>query len=209
MKIIDLTHEINDQTAVYPGSGDVPPHIQQTTTLEHQGYASSTITMGMHVGTHIDAPAHMQKNGATIDIIPLEQLCCSAYVIDARNCSTIDETLIELIACRPGEALLICTGYDAYYGKPEYFTMHPVLTEKAVRSIIAKKIGLVGIDMPSPDRFPFPLHKLLFAHSIFIIENLTHVEKLLEASHVMLYALPLKCKTDGAPARVIAVIQSQ
>ena len=162
--------------------------------------------MGMHVGTHIDSQAHMLQGGHTIDMAPLEQLCCQAYVVDARNRTIIDADLIEPLACQPASALLVCTGYDVYYGRKEYFTKHPILTEKAVDAIIAKKFGLIGIDAPSPDRFPFPLHKLLFTHNILIIENLTHIEKLIGASKIMLYALPLKCKTDGAPAHVIAVI---
>ena len=206
MTIIDLTHELNNQTPVYPGSGDEPAHFEQAATIEANGYASSNVTMGLHVGTHIDTPAHMVQNSRTLEQVPLEQLCCRAYIVDARNRSTIDEDLIEPITCQPGSALLICTGFDSYYGKPEYFTEHPVLTEKAVAVIIEKKFGLIGLDMPSPDRFPFTLHKQLFAHNILIIENLTHPEKLIGASNIMLYALPLKCKTDAAPARVIAVI---
>ena len=173
MTIIDLTHEINNQTPVYPGSGDVPPHLEQSTTVDRDGYASWMVTMGMHVGTHIDAPAHMVKDGCTLDKVPLDQLCCRAYVVDARNRSTIDADLIEPITCQPGNALLIVTGFDAYYGEPEYFTSHPVLTQEAIHMIIAKKIGLIGIDTPSPDRFPFTLHKLL-SLIIFLLLRISH-----------------------------------
>ena len=207
MKIIDLTHELNSQTPIYPGSCDRQPLFEQSATIDREGYTNFNVTMGMHTGTHIDCPAHMRQKGRTIDKVPLEQLCCRAYVINAKNCAIIDENLIEAIMMpQPASALLIYTGYDMYYGKPEYFTQHPVLTEKAVRSIIAKKFGLIGIDTPSPDRFPFALHKQLFAHNILIIENLTQINNLIGASNTMLYALPLKCKTDSAPARVIAVI---
>lgn len=206
MTIIDLTHEINNETPVYPGSGDIQPHFEQSTTVEDQGYASSYVTMGLHVGTHIDSPAHMIKNGPMLDQIPLNRLCCLASVIDARHKDIIDAKLIKSVDCDQGNALLIVTGFDVYWGKREYFTSHPVLTEKAVHEIIKKKIGLVGIDTPSPDRFPFALHKILFSHNILIIENLTHLTNLIGASTIMLYALPLKCKTDGAPARVIALL---
>ena len=206
MTIIDLTHELNNQTPVYPGSGDLPAHFEQAASVEKNGYASSNVTMGLHVGTHIDTPAHMVQNGRTIDMVPLEQLCCPAYVLDARNCSIIDEDLIEPVMCHPASALLICTGFDSFYGKPEYFTKHPVLTEKAVNVIIKKKFGLIGLDMPSPDRFPFMLHKQLFAHNILIAENLMQLDTLIGKSNIMLYALPLKCKTDAAPARIIAII---
>jgi kynurenine formamidase len=207
MVIIDLSHTLDDKTPTYPGTNEKPPLFEQTASVEQNGYANWNLTTGLHIGTHIDAPSHMLINANTIDDIPLKQLCCTAHLIDARKTTIIDANLIESIFCKTGDALLIYTGYDRYYAQPEYFEQHPVLTKQAAHAIITKKIGLVGLDTPSPDRFPFAIHKLLFSHNIVIIENLTRVQKLLGADHIMLFALPLKCKTDGAPARVVAVLE--
>jgi len=203
--IIDLTHEIDNHMLTYPGSTDVAPHLEQSADITTDGYRNFTLTMGMHVGTHIDAPAHMISDGITIDQIPLTQLCCSAHVIDAQEHGTIDTKEISSLPCNPGDALLIATGHDRNWDSPAYFTQYPTLTQKFVDTIIAKKFGIIGLDTPSPDTYPFELHKMLFKHNILIIENLTHLTHLVNKTHVMLYALPLKCKTDGAPARVIAI----
>lgn len=206
MTIIDLTHELDQQTPVYPGTQERAPSFIQTASVDADGYSNSILITGMHLGTHIDAPAHMLEKGQTIDMVPLTQLCCRAYVIQTQDKNIIEADLIENIDFETPCALLFHTGYDTYYGQERYFIDHPVLSERTAHVIIAKKIGIVGFDSPSPDRFPFSIHKLLFSHNIPIIENLTHIHKLLGAQHIMLYALPIKSKTDSALARVIAVI---
>jgi kynurenine formamidase len=202
--IIDLTHEIDNRVLTYPKSSDVAPHLEQSADISSDGYRNFTLTMGMHVGTHIDAPAHMLNNGITIDQIPLTQLCCSAHIINAQEHGTIDTKEISSLPNKPGDALLIATGHDKYWGTSNYFTQHPTLTAEAVNIIIDKKFGMLGLDTPSPDTYPFELHKMLFKDNVLIVENLTHLTDLVNKRDIMIFALPLKCKTDGAPARVIA-----
>ena len=177
MIYIDLTHVLNENTPVYPGSHDTPPHFTPVATIEKDGYSSSILTMGLHVGTHIDAPAHMIRGGNTLDTVPLEKLCCKAFLVDARGHNLIGSELIEPIINPPGNALLFLTGHEAFYGRPEYFTNHPVLTEDAAGCIIEKKFGMVALICKS-DHYPFDQHKKLFTHDILIIENLTNLNKL-------------------------------
>ena len=61
MKYIDLTHTFNQNMPVYPG--DTPPEFSQTDFFDQQGYNCFQIKTGMHVGTHMDAPLHMLKDG--------------------------------------------------------------------------------------------------------------------------------------------------
>jgi len=67
---------------------------------------------------------------------------------------------------------------------------------------------MVGLDMPSPDKYPFEVHKLLFAKNILIAENLTNVEQLLHVESFEVIALPLYIKADSSIARIIARILS-
>lgn len=203
--IIDLTHEIDNHILTYPGSSDVAPHLEQSADIASDGYRNFTLTMGMHTGTHIDASAHMLDNGITIDQIPLSQLCCKAHIINVQHHKHIEPQHIASLSCNPGDALLIATGHDAYWGTTDYFTKYPTCTIDAIKTIIDKKFGIIGLDAPSPDTYPFELHTMLFKHNIVIIENLTHLTRIVHKTNITLYALPLKCKTDGAPARVIAI----
>ena len=67
-------------------------------------------------------------------------------------------------------------------------------------------MSMVGVDTPSPDLAPFPIHKLLLCQRNFIIENLTNLTSLLSTPSFDIIALPIKFAADGAPARIIAKI---
>lgn len=63
---------------------------------------------------------------------------------------------------------------------------------------------MVCLDMPSPDKYPFDVHKYLFGHGIFIAENLTNTDRLLSLTAFEMIALPLLIRADSSPARIIA-----
>jgi len=206
--IIDLTQPLNNQTAIYPDSGDIPPKLQQTACVDQNNYSSYALCTGMHVGTHIDAPAHMLANGKNLNEYPVEQFCCNCIIIDAHDKEIINASTLQNLQNINNTAVLFYTGFDKYFMKnPEhYFTKHPVLTLEATDILIELNVSMIGFDMPSPDRFPFEIHKKLFANEILIIENLTNLNKLINYKNFDIYALPLLCATDGAPARVIAQV---
>jgi kynurenine formamidase len=72
--------------------------------------------------------------------------------------------------------------------------------------MVERKIKILGMDTPSPDKPPFSVHKLLLKSKIFILENLTNMEELLEAKKFEVIALPLKIKADSSISRVVARI---
>jgi kynurenine formamidase len=65
---------------------------------------------------------------------------------------------------------------------------------------------MVGLDVPSPDRPPYPVHRILLGNGILILENLTGLETLPSDQVFRLYALPLMVEADSAPVRVIAEV---
>ena len=66
---------------------------------------------------------------------------------------------------------------------------------------------MLGIDTPSPDNFPFDIHKMLLNNNILIIENMTNLDKLLFIEEFELIALPLKIKADSSLLRAVARIK--
>ena len=66
---------------------------------------------------------------------------------------------------------------------------------------------MVGVDAGSVDTMDdFPIHKILLAAQVLIIENLTNLNQL-AGKDFRVYALPVKLDVDGAPARVIAEVE--
>ena len=80
---------------------------------------------------------------------------------------------------KENDIVLLFTGWDSFYGKKEYYTNHPVISEELAELLIKKKIKMLGMDMPSTDNGEFEIHKKLFENEIFILENLTNLNKLL------------------------------
>ena len=77
-----------------------------------------------------------------------------------------------------GAAVLFETGMDGLYGSPAYYADHPVMDDALCEFLIRRRAALVGLDAPSPDRFPFPIHKKLLGAGIPILENLTGLKNL-------------------------------
>ncbi|MBN2628628.1 MAG: cyclase family protein [Spirochaetales bacterium] len=87
------------------------------------------------------------------------------------------------------------------------FSGHPLVTEELADFFIDRKIGLLGMDLSSPDAYPFPVHKKLFARDIPILENLTNLESLLGRDDFEILAFPLKIEAEGSPVRAVARIK--
>lgn len=201
MPFIDLTHTFNQNMPVYPG--DPKPEIRHIAHISEHGYNDFEITTGMHVGTHIDAPFHMLANGKQLHEYPVDHFVGKGHVIDARD-RAIDAELLNEKNISKGDIVLVLTGFSAKYNSPEYFESYPEIGESFAKKLIELGVSMVGMDMCSPDRPPFAIHKLLLKHDVLIIENLTNLEKLLECKTFNIIALPAKFHADAAPARVIA-----
>jgi kynurenine formamidase len=107
---------------------------------------------------------------------------------------------------REQSIVLLYTGHDRLFGKPEYFDNYPVVDSDLCQLFIRKKIKMLGMDGPSPDREPYQVHKSLLTMRIYIIENLTNLGNLAEEKSFEVIALPLKIRANSSPARVVARI---
>jgi kynurenine formamidase len=212
-RIIDLTYDLNPQTPVYPDYPRVEITILETlqdVIPGRRSLNSSRIAIGMHCGTHMDAPFHFIGNGRTIDQVPLECLVGPAVLVDLREAAK--DGVIEkkdLADFYPKlnrtRKIVINTGWSHVWGKPNYFTDHPVLTAEAAQFLVDSGVQLVGLDTPSVDRPPFPAHIPLLGSDIVIVENLTNLDDI--AGEVFeLIVLPLKITSrEGSPVRAIAL----
>ena len=203
MKYIDLTHTFTHTMPVFPG--DPTPELTQISFLEKDGYNDFQIRTGMHVGTHIDSPLHMLSQGKMISQYPPEHFFGKGHLIDARG-KLVDEDLLEDHIIKKGDIVFIMTGFYEKFGQKEYYSQYPEITESFALKIVKLGIKILGMDTPSPDRSPYTIHKLLLKNDVLIIENLTHLKKLLPYKTFHVIALPVKFDTEAAPVRVIAQV---
>jgi len=93
-----------------------------------------------------------------------------------------------------------------HYHESVYFEDYPVISEEIAQYLVERKVKMVGVDAGSIDIADgFPIHKILLAGDVLIIENLTNLNQLIGKDFTV-YALPIKLDVDGAPARVIAAV---
>lgn len=201
-KTIDLTRTYTPHMPVYPG--DPQPSLEVVADIDRDGFRDEKVSTGMHTGTHIDAIGHGLKEGTTINYFPVDQMIGRAWVIDAQGKEKIDASILDPIAdsIQEGDKLFFSTGWEQHWGKDEYFTSSPVLTEDLAKRIVELKVALVGVDMSSPDHSPYNVHRILFAAGIFIIENLCNLEQVPKNKPIESYVFPWKIEANGAPVRV-------
>lgn len=204
MKVIDLTHRLTRNMPIYPG--DDPFELTQSHTLERDGFNGMRLTSGMHVGTHIDMPKHLTTDERECADFPVESFILPGVVLDAEGEDVITMKPEYERLVKPGMAALIMTGFDREFSRPEvYYRKHPVMSVELGRFLAERGVSLVGLDITSPDKPPFVVHKLFLERGIFILENLTNLGALPERGFT-LYAVPLKIEAEGSLVHAYTVV---
>ena len=186
MSYIDLTHLFRDGMPVHPG--DPRADLKQFNTIDQQGYSDYEVKTGMHVGTHMDGPAHMIAGAKKLYEIPVEKFFGRGFLVDARN-KEISPELLN--GAQAGDIVLVLTGWSDKFGQDGYYENYPVLTKEFAQKLVELKVNAVGVDTSSPDAPPYNVHKILLSKEILIIESLTNLEKLLNQQFEVI-ALPAK-----------------
>jgi arylformamidase len=201
--IIDLSVSLDEETPIYPG--DPPFSASQKGSIESTDCVDHEFRMGNHVGTHIDAPAHVMAGGKAIDAFSIERYIGQGRIIDVSDNNFDREKFADVST---GEIVILHTGMSEKYHQESYFKEYPTMPADVARLLVDRKVKMVAVDSCSVDQFgSFINHELLLRGDVLIAENLANTEKLL-GKDFKIYALPLKLKLDGSPARVIADISS-
>lgn len=211
ISVIDLSHTIQLGMPVYPGTPT--PRVVSVCTHNLHGFAEQELSITTHIGTHIDAPFHMLKEGKTLIDFSPDKFLGTAFKI----CYNKEgEDLIERIESKMAnygtpEFILLSSGWSENWGNKKYFMNFPLPNNDTINHIAGLKIKGLGIDTPSIDKVGadvFRNHKCILGKEIIIIENLTNLQKLPDGLF-RFQCLPLKIKnSDGSPVRAIAQIDS-
>ncbi len=182
-------------------------------TIEKDGFRETEIRMYSHVGTHMDAPAHIIDGGATLDAFDAASFGGAAVVIDIGTLRKDEIGISDLLpheeSIIESDFVLLRSDWSNFWGKEDYFKGYPVLTGEAARWLATLDLKGIGIDMISIDgegSQDLPVHHILLGNNVLVIENLANLGEL-PASGFTFFALPLKFEdVDGSPVRAIAVI---
>lgn len=210
--IIDLSHPIDSGIPMFPGLA--PPEItpvlsrEESRSVYQDGveFLIQQFNYAGNSGTYLDAPFHRYADGADLSAIPLERLCHLPGVVVTAGTDPIGPELVpDGIA---GCAVLFRTGRDALWGTPAYLEKNTGLTAAAAELLRDRGAVLVGIDTWNVDDVQDrrrPVHSVLLAAGIPVVENLCNLDRLPERGF-RFYAPVLPFVAGGAnPVRAFAI----
>ena len=214
MGIADLTMTISSDMDAFPGSPS--PQFIRWADMKKDGYNMELVFMSSHTGTHMDAPIHFSKNGASIDAIPPSRLVCSASLIRVKSKANGVITKRDIISYEskhgklvPRKAVIFATDWSAQIRRKKgYFECNPGISADAAAHLILRKISIVGIDSPSIDAgnaHSYPAHHSLCRAGIPIVENLVNLDRITEETFTIVL-MPIKLRgATGSPVRAMAL----
>lgn len=209
-RIIDLSIPITTTTPVYPG--DPLPVLTPAAEIDPDGYQVTSLQIGSHTGTHVDAPSHFQKDGERIDESELGKFMGSGVVIHVTGKQpeekiTLDDVREQLEKAKSGVIVLFHTGWSKHIGTDLYF-QHPYLAVEVVEHLLEKGVRTFFIDalnVDPPDGSAFPVHEAITRVDGIIGENFCNFDQI-DFDDPLILALPLKLEgVDGSPVRAVAV----
>lgn len=233
VKVVDLTHPLDAQSPYWPeGNSQSPFRASPAATFERDGYFARNLEMPEHFGTHMDAPAHFDPKGLTVDRIPVRSFLSAAVVLDLSQAvkSNSDyrltradlENWTKARGTIPrGCVVFVRTGWASrwpsqkdYMNQDAQGVMHfPGLSLEAARYLLDHAHPLaIAIDTPSIDYGPskdFEVHRLTMTAGLYHLENVANLDQL-PPTGAYVIALPLKLREgSGSPARLLALVSAQ
>ncbi|MDR1051628.1 MAG: cyclase family protein [Deltaproteobacteria bacterium] len=124
MPVIDLSYPLADTTVVLPGHPR--PVYEWLKTIVTKGCNHTVIKIGVHAGTHADAPLHFLQGGASNDNVPLEHFWGRAGIFRSKvpppagreiTAAEVKESGFELSGAK---IFVPDTGISAYAGTRDY-----------------------------------------------------------------------------------------
>lgn len=207
MKIYDISLTVTPNLPVWPG--DPPIVLERVSKMEEGEHNNvSRMSMGVHVGTHVDAPYHFIADGKTIEQLPLDVLIGPAQVVELpADCGLVTAEDLQKAGI-DSERVLLKTRNSAYWkqaGLP-FQTEFTAIAPDGAQWLVEHGVKLIGIDYFSiaPFNDSVPTHRVLLGAELVVLEG-TDLSQV-PAGHYQLICMPVKLGgSDGAPARAALI----
>ena len=208
MRIYDISLEITPDLPVWPGDPGVV--MVQESKIEEGAESNVTrLNMGVHTGTHIDAPLHFLPGGAPMDELPLKTLTGRVYVLHLPDVDLVTADVLKRSEIPPRTRRIILKTRNSDYWRDQvagFQTDFVGVSADGAQYLVDRGVKLIGVDYLSvaPYSDGVTPHRILLKAGVVIVEglNLTEVSQ----GRYTLYCLPLRLAgVEGAPARAILI----
>jgi arylformamidase len=201
MPLIDISQPLVTGMPVWPG--DAPFATSQIMDLADGDVCNlGSMALGLHTGTHADAPRHFLAEGRSIADCELEAFVGEVVVVDASDTVPVGSQHLSSFSDTLPERILFKTGTGVTQGWHDRFSH---VAPDAAERLVLGGVQLVGIDTPSVDgahSTTHATHEVFARGGVVILENLflDHVKP----GVYDLIALPLKLiGMEASPVRAI------
>lgn len=202
MNTVDISWPILPSATAYPG--DAAPQFGVMCDIGDEAPCRITELQNWttHFLTHVDAPRHFLREGATLDDVPLSSFYGETTVIEVEG-SVVKES--DIPAAISGGAVFFKTRNSMLVPDAPFDPQHVFISEGALQRLVSLDPVLVGFDYLSVDRYgdeEFPIHLGLLSEGILILEGLRLGA--IAPGEYAFSALPLSIPNgDGSPVRAI------
>jgi arylformamidase len=164
------------------------------------------MALGVHTGTHMDAPLHFIRGARSIDTMPLDATVGPARVIAIRDSKSIKREELVGHGIGAGERILFKTANSEHAWDSDRFDEGFVfISQDGARYLAECGVRTAGVDYLSVGGFREDgpeTHEALLGVGIWIIEGLNL--RGVEPGSYELICLPLRLMgAEGSPARAI------
>ena len=204
--IHDVSLSLSSQTVVYPG--DRVPQIERLSDIQvGDPLTHSHLSIGCHVGTHIDAPSHFLAKKWSLNQLPLQSFYGPAVVINMENRSRVELSDIDSLQLPSYHHVLFKTDNSPLLQTPTFHSSYCTLSPEAAEFLCQRKPLSIGWDYYSLDpgnSDGFFAHKRIAEHNVpvFICLDLF---KICPGSYHFV-GLPLRLESvEASPVRALLI----
>ena len=212
---------------LWPGMPHSPTHpgFASVLTSGHDGPprddgmtgAHETITLGTHVGTHVDAACHVAVRRAVLVDVPGRR---GVDRLDPGEAVTVEDLARGEAPIGAGDAVLVRTGWAQLWDRPELYvgtaTGVPGLDEAAGAWLAERGVALVGADTialeqirPETGHRRLPVHRVLLAEAGINLVEVMDLEAVAGQREFALVCAPLRILgATGGPVRPVALLDA-
>ena len=201
--LYDISVAVRVGTPEWPG--DAPFECGWTTRIADGASVNlSNIAGSPHVGTHADAPLHVDDGWPATDALPLAAFIGRALLIDVTDVAAgplslaADDPRLDRV-----ERLLLRTGRTIADGA--FPAAWPVLSADTATALARRGLRLLGVDAPSVDEREnrtLDVHRALLGGGAFVLENLD-LRRVPEGRYELIAPPQRLVGLDAAPVRAV------
>lgn len=231
LKLVDLSYSLNDKNAYWPAANYEPFRLKNIATLEQNGVLSKAFASPEHLGTHLDAPNHFERDQLAVDQIKPQSLFAPGIVVDVSMQVSADPdyaaTVGDLMEWEKvngrmpdGAVVMLKTGWSEFWKNSLRYKNQDIMGQLhfpgysgdaakwLVKERNVKGIGIDTLSMDPGRSKDFAVHHIVNGAGRYGLENVAGLDQL-PARGFHLIIAPMKIETGtGGPTRIFAVLPS-